>query len=281
MKKNLKKPMKPKVKKIHSENSDFQLIETLRRNREKRSKQGLFFVEGVRPINQALAHNWNIHAFVYDPSKLSSWAHDILHNSKAEIHYELSSTLLHKLSLKEEGSELLAVLTIPKDNLDIIPTSKDLLVIVFDRPVSPGNLGSLIRSADALRVNGLIVTGHAADLYDPEVISASRGSSFVVPTVRVPSHKELLPWIDKLKKQYTTLQVIATDENGTVAIDQHDFKKPTILLVGNETKGLSEAYREIADTIVKIPMYGSASSLNVTAASSIVLYEIDRQRRNP
>ncbi|MCC7356775.1 MAG: rRNA methyltransferase [Candidatus Doudnabacteria bacterium] len=272
--------MKPKIKKIYSENSDFQLIETLRRNREKRSKQGLFFVEGVRPINQALAHDWNIHAFIYNPSKLSSWAHDILHSSKAEIHYELSSTLLHKLSLKEEGSELLAVLTIPKDNLDKIPVSKDLLVIVFDRPVSPGNLGSLIRSADALKVNSLIVTGHAADLYDPEVISASRGSSFVVPTVRLPSHKELLPWIDKLKKQYTTLQVIATDENGKVAIDQHDFKKPTILLVGNETKGLSEAYREIADTIVKIPMYGSASSLNVTAASSIVLYEIDRQRRN-
>lgn len=272
--------MKPKVKKIHSENSDFQLIETLRRNREKRSKQGLFFVEGVRPINQAIEHNWDIHAFVYNPESLSGWAQGILDKSKAETHYELPAALLQKLSLKEEPSELLALLTIPKDNLDKIPLSKNLLVIVFDRPVSPGNLGSLIRSSDALKVNGLIVTGHAADLYDPEVISASRGSCFTVPTVRLPSHKELLPWIDKLKKKLPELQIVATDEKGSATIDGHDFTKPTILLVGNETKGLSEAYRELADIIVKIPMYGSASSLNVAAASSIVLYEIDRQRRS-
>ena len=271
--------MKPKVKKIYTENSDFQLIETLRRNREKRSKQGLFFVEGVRPINQALAYDWIVQAFIYNPESLSGWAQGILDESKAGTHYELPDRLLQKLSLKEDSSELLVLLEIPKDTLDKIQTNKDLLVIVFDRPVSPGNLGSLIRSADALKVSGLIVTGHAADLYDPEVISASRGSCFAVPTVRLPSHKELLPWIEKLKKQYPQLQIVATDEKGTKTIDGHDFTKPTILLVGNETKGLSEAYRELSDTIVKIPMYGSASSLNVTAASSIVLYEIDRQRR--
>ncbi len=271
--------MKPKIVKIFSENADFQLIETLRRNREKRSKQGLFFVEGVRPINQAIAHNWKVHAFVYNPQSLSGWAKDVLDHSKASFHYELPANLLQKLSLKEESSELLAILPIPEDDLNKITLEKELLVIVFDRPVSPGNVGTLIRSADALKVNGFIITGHAADLYDPETISASRGSLFTIPSLRLPSHKELIPWVEKVRNLYPELQVVATDENGSTSIDKHDFKKPTILLVGNETKGLSEAYKDLADVSVKIPMYGSASSLNVACASSIVLYEIDRQRK--
>ncbi len=272
--------MKPKIVKIYSENNDFQLIETLRRNREKRSKQGLFFVEGVRPINQALAHNWEVESFVFSPEKgLSNWAKDILKSSTAKTHYELPQQLLTKLSLKDETSELIAIIKIPRDDFNKIATSKNLLVIVFDRPASPGNLGTLIRSADALKADGIVVTGHAVDLYEPEVISASRGSNFNLPVIRMPSHKELLPWLDKLRKQYKDLKIVGTDEHGTISIDEYNFRRPTILLVGNETWGLSEAYKEIADEMVKIPMYGSASSLNVACASSIVLYEIDRQRK--
>jgi TrmH family RNA methyltransferase len=269
-----------KVKKIYSENNDFQLIETLRRNREKRSKEGLFFVEGVIPINQALAHDWKVAAFVYSPGKeLSHWAQDILASSRATAHYELPLSLLQKLSQKENTSELLAIMRIPKDDLNKIPVDKNLLVIVFDRPASPGNLGTLIRSAESLKASGLIITGHATDLYDPDVITAARGSNFALPTVRLPSHKKILPWVGQLRQQFPDLQMVGTDEDGATSIDQYDFNKPTILLIGNETSGLSEAYRELADSMVKIPIYGNASSLNVACASSIILYEIDRQRR--
>ena len=90
-------------------------------------------------------------------------------------------------SNKSEPSELLALVAMPADDLDRIPLSPDLLVVAFDRPASPGNLGSIIRSCDALGAHGVIMTGHSVDLYDPETISASVGSLFALPVVRLPS----------------------------------------------------------------------------------------------
>ena len=182
--------MAPRIVKIYTENNDFQYIETLRRNREKRQKNKEFFIEGVRPINQALQHNWQIRAFVYSrEKKLSDWAEGILARSQASQHYELRLPLLEKLSNKSEASELVAIITMPEDDITRIPTHEKLLVVIFDRPASPGNLGTLIRSCDALHVDGLIITGHAVDLYDPETISATTGSFFALPTVRLPSQK--------------------------------------------------------------------------------------------
>lgn len=273
---------KPHIVKIYSENNDFQYIETLRRKREKRQKQGEFFIEGVRPINQALAHGWTINAFVYAREarerRLSDWARGILARSTAQTHFEVPPHLLEKLSGKSEASELLALVRMPADDLARIPLSPDLLVVIFDRPASPGNLGTIIRSCDALGVNGLILTGHAVDLYDPETISASTGSLFALPVVRLPSHRELLPWFEQVRAAIGPFQITGSDEKGEQSIEQHDFTQPTLLVVGNETWGMSAAYRDLCDTIVKIPIAGSASSLNVACATSIILYEIGRQR---
>ncbi len=271
---------KPKVVQIYSENNDFQYIETLRRKREKRQRHKEFFIEGVRPINQALAYHWTINAFVYSRERrLSDWAKGILARSQAKTHFEVSSHMLEKLSNKAESSELLALVAMPEDTVARIPLTKELLVIIFDRPASPGNLGTIIRSCDALRAQGLIITGHAVDLYDPEVISASTGSLFALPIIRLPSHKELLPWFEVVKKAVGPFQLVGSDEDAEEEIAQHDFAAPTLLVVGNETWGMNAAYRELCDTIVKIPISGSASSLNVACATSILLYEIDRQRR--
>jgi tRNA G18 (ribose-2'-O)-methylase SpoU len=273
--------MKPRVVKIYSENNNFQYAETLRRNREKRQKNKEFFVEGVRPINQALKYNWNIRAFLYSREKaLSDWAKDILRDSKATTHYELPLSLLDKLSNKSEPSELIALVSMPEDDLSRILIRQNMLVVVFDRPASHGNLGTIIRSCDALGVAGLIITGHSVDLYDPETISATTGSFFALPTVRLPSHKELFPWFDIIREKIGPFTIVGSSEKAENDISAHDFTQPTLLVVGNETWGMSASYTELCDTIVKIPMYGSASSLNVACATSIILYEVDRQRRN-
>src|SRR2546421_442691 len=271
--------MKPKVVRIYSENNDFQYIETLLRKREKRQKQKEFFIEGVRPINQAIKYNWTINAFVYARDKeLSDWATNILARVPAKTHFEVPLPLLEKLSNKAEPSELLALVAMPEDNLSRIPIDENLLVVVFDRPASPGNLGTIIRSCDALKVAGMIITGHAVDLYDPETISATTGSLFALPVVRMPSHKELLPWFAMLQTRLGAVQIVGSSEKAEKEISAHDFTLPTVLLVGNETWGLSASYQELCDASVKIPIYGSASSLNVACATSIMLYEIDRQR---
>ncbi len=266
------------VIKIGKENARFQILNALKTNREKRNHEGFLF-EGVRNINNAIKYGWTIKAFFFSSQKrVSDWAKSILENIPVETHYDLSLELLNKLSNKEEPSELLALAEIPKDDLSKIPLKEKPLIIIFDRPSSPGNLGTLIRSCDALGVDGVIITGHAVDLYDPETISATTGSLFALPLIRLPSQKELEPWLNTVKEKYPDLQIVGTDEHGNSTIYEYDFKKPTILLSGNEKWGISAGYKELADTIVKIPIQGSASSLNVAVATSIIIAEVNRQR---
>lgn len=273
--------MPPRVKQIYSENNDFQYAETLRRNRTKRHHHREFFLEGVRPINQALAHGWTVTAFLYSRERrLSDWAEHILARSTARVHFELPLTLMDKLSQKSEPSELIALVAMPADDLARIPIRPTLCVVICDRPASPGNLGAIIRSCDALNAQGVIITGHAVDLYDPETISATTGSLFATPVVRVASPTDLLPWFDTIRQAIGPFQIVGSDEGGTIEVAAYDFTKPTFLVVGNETWGMSLAFRNMCDTIVTIPMGGSASSLNVACATSIILYEIDRQRRS-
>lgn len=270
--------MAVKVLKITKENATFQVLNALKSNREKRNHEGFIF-EGVRNINNAIAYNWKIKAFIYSSDKgISDWAKDILKNSKAETHYDISFELLKKLSNKEDASELLALAEIPEDDLKKVTAKNNPLVVIFDRPSSPGNLGTVIRSCDALGVDGLVITGHAVDVYDPETISATTGSLFSLPIVRIQVQNNIEEWIRGMREKYPTLKIVGTDENGSETIYEHDFKTPTIILVGNEKRGLSAGYKEMADTMVSIPMQGSASSLNVAVATSIVLSEINRQR---
>lgn len=264
---------------IYTENNKFQYIEALRRNRNKRNKTETFFVEGVNAINQALNNHWEIEAFVYaNDTRLSDWAANIIQQSFAKKHYELPFSLMKKISQKEDTSEMVAIVRIPADDPERIQNLDNPLIVVLDRISNPGNLGTIIRSSDAMGVDGLFLTGHAADLYAPETIRATTGSFFAVPVVRISSPKGLISWITTLKRKHPGLVIVATSANAETSIRSHDFTKPTIVLIGNENHGLSVFYRELCDCSVTIPMVGSAGSLNVACAASIILYEINCQR---
>ncbi len=272
----------PRFVPIYSAGAQYQHFQTLQRRREKRHRSREFIVEGVRHINLAIEHGWPINGLIYTrDAPLSDWAEAILASGRADAHFELRGELLADLSAKEHPSELMALIGMRNERLNSIPTPRDLLLVVFDRPASPGNLGTLIRSADALGAHGIVITGHAVDLYDPETIAATTGSLFALPAVRLDSHVDLLRWLDKVSQLLPDLQLVGTDEAGETAIDDHDLTKPTVLLVGNETWGLSATYRSVADTLLRIPIGGAASSLNAAVAGSIALYEIGRQRREP
>lgn len=273
--------MKATLTKIYAEDSQFQYIETLQRNRTKRSRTGEFVVEGVRSISQALHYRWPVNALVYSrDQRLSDWAEGVIESSGAQTHFVLSLPLMKKLSQKQDTSELIAIAAMPADDLARIPVKENLLVVILDRPSSPGNLGTVIRSCDALGVDGVVLTGHAVDLYDPETIRAATGSFFSLPVVRLSSSSELIPWLAGLRSRLLHFQVVGSSAKAETPIQEHDFGAPTVLLVGNETRGLSEALRGMCAGMVTIPMVGSASSLNVACATSILLYEIDRQRRH-
>lgn len=271
----------PRTVRLHSANNDFQRIEVLRRNRQKRRQYREFFLEGVRPMNLALEHGWEIRAFIMSLDRpLSDWAKDILRTSHAPLHYELPAHLAAQLSGKTETSELMAIVRMPADDLARIALGASPRVVVFDRPSSPGNLGSTIRSADALGADGMVTLGHGVDLYDPETISASRGSLFALPTVRVDGLRELDPWLDQMRERLPATQIVALEEEADVELWDLDLAGATVLLLGTEKWGLSAALKERATVMARIPMEGAASSLNVAAAASIALYEMARQRAN-
>ncbi|KKK07017.1 rRNA methyltransferase [Micromonospora sp. HK10] len=269
-----------KTMKITTRNASFQQWQALLTNRNKRQRSGEFLVQGVRPITLALEQGWEIRALLYpDRQALSRWCRDLLDRASAP-RVALAPELMRELGGKDEESpELLAVVAQPEDDLDRIPAGPTMLVVVFDRPKTPGNIGTLIRSADAFGASGVVITGHAADPYDPKAIRASTGSLFAVPVVRIASHREVLDWLTAVRARgLPQVQIIGTDEHGEVEVADHDLTGPTLLLVGNETNGLSAGWQEASDRMVRIPIVGAASSLNAAAAGTVVLYEASRQR---
>ena len=237
----------------------------------------------MRPISRALAHGWTFSALAHVAGQpLSSWATGVLAAAPMAQRIELSPALMDALSEKADPSELLAVLAMPVDDLNRIrvPAGEAPLVSVFDRPVSPGNLGTIVRSCDALGAHGLIVTGHGADVYDPQTIRASQGSLFALPVVRLASHAEVAQWVEMQRSAGLALRVVGASGDAGIATEDADLSGPLVLVLGNETRGLSRSYRDLCDQLVRIPMSGTADSLNVASAASILLYEASRQRRS-
>lgn len=269
-----------KTLRITTRNATFQQWLALLSNRNKRQRAAEFIVQGVRPINLAVEHGWHVRALLFTEERsLSRWARTILARAGDATRVTLAPELLQELSGKdEETPELLAVVGLPDDDLSRIPVSPDMLIVAFDRPSTPGNIGTLIRSADAFGASGVVITGHAADPYDPKAVRASTGSLFAVPVVRVASHRDILDWAASLRARGTVLEILGTDEHGSHDIADHDLTGAKIIAIGNETQGLSAAWRDACDEILRIPIGGSASSLNAAAAGTIVLYEAARQR---
>jgi TrmH family RNA methyltransferase len=267
------------VQRITTRNARFQQLHALLGNRTKRGRAGEFLVQGVRPITMAVEHGWTVRSLLYDAGRpLSRWAEDLMRRAGAE-RVAMAPQLLAELSEKGDGAaEVLAVVETPPDSLARIEVHDAFLGLVFDRPTQPGNIGSIVRSADAFGADGLVVTGHAADPYDPKSVRASTGSLFALPVVRSPSHREVMEWLERERARGRPVAVVGTDEHGDADIAELDLTRPVLLLIGNETAGLSAAWRERCDYVASIPMTGSASSLNASNAATVVLYEARRQR---
>jgi 23S rRNA (uridine2479-2'-O)-methyltransferase len=263
------------ILRVTSRNAAFQQWQALLSNRVKRQRAGEFIIQGVRPISLAVERRWPLRALIYDMSRpLSGWAREMLSASGARW-VAMAPELLSELGEKDGSEpEMVAVAAIPPDDLSRIPRAPDLLAAAFDRPGSPGNIGTLIRSADAFGAHGLIVTGHAADPYDPKSVRASTGSVLAMPVVRAASHSAVADWA-----RARNALIIGTDENGEADITDVKLTGPVMLVIGNETTGLSAAWKQACDVIARIPITGAASSLNAASAATVTLYEAARQRQ--
>lgn len=266
---------------LERRNALFQQWQALLTNRTKRTRSGEMLIQGVRPITQAIAHGVEIRALLSDGRpQPSRWAEALLADPPAPV-VEVAPELMAELGEREDGApELLALAAVPSDDLGRLAPADSSVVVVFDRPSGPGNIGSLSRSADALGADAMLITGRSADAWDPAAIRASTGSLFSLPVLRLPSHREVLDWVEGRRALGEKWTIIGLDEAGGRELAGEDLRGRLLVVVGNETVGMSAGWRDSCDVIAEIPMGGSASSLNASVAGSIALYEIQRQRRS-
>ncbi len=246
------------------------------RERKVREQSGLFYVEGIRLVAEALAQGWSIEMLIIAPDRLSSeFAYQQVEAARARgiRVVEVSPRAFESLSLKENPQGIAAVIHQRWGSLSAVRPEKGELWIGLEAIQDPGNLGTILRTAEAVGAQGVVLLEHTTDPYDPAAVRASMGAIFTQQLVRT-SREVFLRWVAEHHPP-----LIGTSDKA--AQDYHDFIYPEglMLLMGSEREGLSPVYASLCQAMVAIPMVGRVDSLNVAVATAIVLYEIFNQRR--
>lgn len=181
--------------------------------------------------------------------------------------------VFEKISYRENPDGLLAVFPIPKSSLENLKLDASPLLIVAETVEKPGNLGAILRTADAAGVDALLVCDPRVDLYNPNVVRASRGALFTVSSVEA-KNADVLAFLRK-----RGIKILAATPQAEAEYTRQDLRGPLAVAVGTEDEGLTDFWLKQADIKVKIPMLGKINSLNVSVATALIVYEAIRQRK--
>jgi TrmH family RNA methyltransferase len=247
------------------------------RDRRPRDEAGVFLIEGYREIRRALEKQVVLHEFYFAPEWfLGENEPDLLARAQAAGAqlYELSKDTFAKVAYRERPDGLLAVAPQWKRTLADLAIGPDPLILVVEAIEKPGNLGTILRSADAAGCAAVIVCDPVTDIFNPNVVRASTGVLFSLPCV-VEGNEPVLAWLRERR-----IRTVATTPAAAQLYSDADLRGPLAVVMGSEQYGLSEFWLKQADTPVRIPMAGHADSLNVAMATTITLFEAVRQRSN-
>ncbi len=264
------------VKIKYIESADNPTIKSLVKLKELKGRKqaGQYLIEGSRETLRALQAGEQLSTLLFCPDLLGEEGREVLghvQETAAEV-LELSQRAFLKLSLRQNPDGIIAVAKVQTKTLADIPLRENALILVIDGLEKPGNVGALLRTADAVNVDAVIVTGFGTDLYNPNVIRSSMGSVFSRPVLSL----EVREVIDYLRTK--KFKIVAATPHTDKLYWQEDFTKSTAIVLGEEHEGLSEVWLEAATSQVTIPMNGLADSLNVATAGALLLYEALRQR---
>ena len=253
------------------------LVKDVRALREKkgRRRQGMFIAEGLRILTEAREAGKLPATLFY----AAGTRHPLLETLAAEVEaahgdvVETNADILHKLSGKDNPQTVLGVYRAFETALERIDRTAAPLWIVAQALRDPGNLGTILRTGDAVGAGGLILVDDCVDPFSVEAVRASMGALFT-QAVASASWKEFVAWLRGGEGQ-----LIGTSLNAAQDYQQPRYRKPAFILVGNEAQGLPESYEQECDTLVKIPMLGKADSLNAAVATAVMAYEVVNQWR--
>ena len=243
----------------------------LRRRRERDAQQ-CFLIDGTRPLYIALGVGWPLDTIYCTPT--AARGHDNL-LAQARAHgirlQTVTDVVFQKIGYGDHPDGLLGLARQPDLSLRRLPRPAVPLYMITQGLEKPGNLGAILRSADAAGVTGVIVCDNQIDLWNPNVVRASQGACFTVP-LATASALEILQWL-----HHQNIQLLAAAPTANQLYTQVNLCLPTAMVVGAEHAGLSTAW--LHSTCVRIPMAGRVDSLNVAQAASILLFEAVRQRQ--
>lgn len=245
------------------------------RERKHRQREGLMLVEGYEELSLALASGARPQTIFVCPdlirSSLLAPRLSALREVAAET-IEVSAPVFEKMAYRENPDGWLGVFPIPQRALADWQLPPNPLLIVAEAVEKPGNLGAILRSADAAGAEGLILCDPTTDAHNPNVVRASKGTLFTVPVVETQS-TIALDWL-----QAHSIKIVAATPQATLTYTDADLRGPLAIAVGTEKEGLSPLWLERAHLAVRIPMRGQVNSLNVATAATLLLYEAVRQR---
>ncbi len=245
------------------------------RDRRERDTTGRFTIEGYRELTRAIQGAVHVETLYVCPALYLGSNEpglvEAIRGSGAEI-IEVAEEPFRKASYRERPEGLLAVAERFPTDLERIPLTGSALVLVVESIEKPGNLGTMLRTADAAGASGVIVADPTTDPFNPNVVRASLGTLFTVPLAVADSTTA----IEHLRK--ANVRILAATPAGAVAHSAVDMTGPVAVVIGSEQYGLSRTWLDAADTAIVIPMPGSFDSLNAAMAAGILLFEALRQR---
>lgn len=253
------------------------LVKTFRSLERKkgRSETGLFIAEGVKLINQGLTNGWDVDSLIIAATALDrDYVADLAKSVAAQGARVVTvpGHLMERITKKDNPQAAIASFRQKTRRLDDLPSEDTLRFVGLYEVRDPGNLGTVIRTADCAGVDGVILVGQCCDPYSVEAVRASMGSIFdMVPIVT--NTASLVDWC-----RASSVSVSAASINGTIAHSDVQFAERSLVLMGNEQAGLPIEIEAQCDRLVRIPMRGGADSLNLAQATAIMIYEVWRQQ---
>jgi TrmH family RNA methyltransferase len=243
--------------------------------RRYREQEGMCFVEGIRPVLDALESGLGVEALLICPELLrSEVALRMVREQQAAGTpvVEFARASFERFSDRDNPVGLGAIVRWAPLALEELPVGPDTLLVMAEEMRDPGNLGTLLRTMDAVGGTGVVVVGSSTDPTHPRCLKASMGTLFRLPLARAASVEAFLQWA----KERGIWAIATTARRGT-SFWSLEYRRPLALLLGNEGEGLRQETIQSADAVARIPMWGTSSSLNVSVAAGALLYEIRRQ----